>query len=56
MTNLDTEAGIDWTGCNLVERIPGKLAGRPIVRGTRIAADTIVVDFEIGESIHRTSA
>ena len=51
MTNFDTETEIDWTGCDLVERIPGKLAGRPIVRGTRIAADTIVQDFELGESI-----
>jgi uncharacterized protein (DUF433 family) len=51
MTNIDTDTEIDWTGCNLVERIPGKVAGRPLVRGTRIAADTIVQDFELGESI-----
>lgn len=25
---------IDWMGCELVERIPGKVSGRPIVRGT----------------------
>ena len=49
MTNTDTDTEIDWTGCDLVERIPGKVAGRPIVRGTRIAADTIVQDFELGE-------
>ena len=49
MTNIDTE--IDWTTCNLVERVPGKVAGRPILRGTRIAADTIIQDFELGESI-----
>jgi uncharacterized protein (DUF433 family) len=42
---------IDWTGCDLVERIPGKVSGRPIVRGTRILADTIVQDYELGESI-----
>lgn len=51
MTNIDTDTEIDWTGCNLVERIAGKVAGRPLVRGTRIAADTIVQDFELGESI-----
>ena len=51
MTNTDTDTEIDWTGCDLVERIPGKVAGRAIVRGTRIAADTIVQDFELGESI-----
>jgi uncharacterized protein (DUF433 family) len=46
---------IDWTGCELVERIPGKVSGRPIVRGTRILADTIVQDAELGsplEEIH----
>ena len=42
---------IDWTGCELVERIPGKVSGRPIVRGTRILADTIVQDAELGSSL-----
>jgi uncharacterized protein (DUF433 family) len=42
---------MDWTGCNLVERIPGKVSGQPIVRGTRILADTIVEDFANGSSI-----
>lgn len=51
MANLD----IDWTGCELVERVPGKVSGRPVVRGTRILADTIVEDAELGsplEEIH----
>ena len=42
---------IDWTGCELVEQIPGKMSGRPIVRGTRILADTIVQDAELGSSL-----
>ena len=46
-----TDSYIDWTGCNLVERISGKVSGRPIVRGTRILADTIVQDYELGESV-----
>jgi uncharacterized protein (DUF433 family) len=46
-----TDSYIDWTGCELVERVPGKVSGRPIVRGTRILADTIVQDYELGESI-----
>ena len=48
---MTTDSYIDWTGCELVERIPGKVSGRPIVRGTRILADTIVQDYELGESI-----
>jgi uncharacterized protein (DUF433 family) len=42
---------IDWTGCELVEQIPGKLSGRLIVRGTGILADTIVQDAELGSSL-----
>jgi uncharacterized protein (DUF433 family) len=42
---------IDWAGCELVERIPGKVSGRPIVRGTRILADTIVQDAELGSPL-----
>ena len=49
MTNTDTE--IDWTGCELVERIPGKVSGQPIVRGTRIMPEPIVRAFDRGESI-----
>jgi uncharacterized protein (DUF433 family) len=61
MAKLDTnetaggDSYVDWTGCELVERVPGKVSGRPIVRGTRILADTIVQDAELGsplEEIH----
>jgi uncharacterized protein (DUF433 family) len=47
----NTESYIDWTECELVERIPGKVSGRPVIRGTRILADTIVQDFELGSSM-----
>lgn len=46
---------IDWTSCELVERVPGKVAGKPVINGTRIEPDTIVQDFEMGspvEEIH----
>ena len=49
MTSADRY--IDWAGCELVERIPGKVSGRPIVRGTRILADTIVEDAELGSPL-----
>ena len=42
---------IDWRGCELVEQVPGKMSGRPVIKGTRILADTIVEDSELGESI-----
>ena len=51
MAKLDTQAGIDWTACELIEQIPGKVSGRPIVRGTRIMPDGIVNSYDMGESI-----
>ena len=51
MATLDTHAGIDWTACELIERIPGKVSGRPIVRGTRVMPDGIVNSFDMGDSI-----
>jgi uncharacterized protein (DUF433 family) len=51
MQKLDTQAGVDWTACELIEQIPGKVSGRPIVRGTRIMPDGIVNSYDMGESI-----
>ena len=48
---LDTKSEIDWTACELIERIPGKVSGKPIVRGTRILPDAIVGSYELGETI-----
>jgi uncharacterized protein (DUF433 family) len=49
--NADTDSDIDWMGCELIERVPGKVSGRPIVRGTRILPDAIVNSYELGDSI-----
>ncbi len=49
MTHTDT--GIDWLACELIEQIPGKVSGRPIVRGTRILPDAIVDSYDLGETI-----
>ncbi len=46
---------MNWNDCNLVERVPGKIGGRPVIEGTRIEPDTIVTDFELSspvEEIH----
>jgi uncharacterized protein (DUF433 family) len=51
MATLNTESDIDWTACELIERVPGKVSGRPIVRGTRIMPDGIVNSYDMGESI-----
>jgi uncharacterized protein (DUF433 family) len=42
---------MDWSGCELVEVIPGKVSGVPLVVGTRIPADLIVGDYELGSTV-----
>jgi uncharacterized protein (DUF433 family) len=42
---------MDWSGCELVEVIPGKVSGRPIVVGTRIPADLVIDYFDHGTSM-----
>ena len=51
MAKVDTALGIDWTQCELVECAPGKVSGRPVVRGTRIMPDAIVGSYDLGETI-----
>jgi uncharacterized protein (DUF433 family) len=41
--------------CELIEKISGKVSGRPIVRGTRILPDAIVDSYDLGETIDELS-
>jgi len=41
----------DWSGCELAEGIPGKVSGVPILKGSRVQADSIVENAESGESV-----
>ncbi|HEY0797127.1 MAG TPA: DUF433 domain-containing protein [Acidisarcina sp.] len=40
---------MDWTGCELVEVVPGKMSGAPVIKGTRVTPGTVVVNRELGE-------
>ncbi len=51
MANTETELEIDWMACELIESVPGKVSGRPVVRGTRIFPDAIAGSYELGDSI-----
>lgn len=51
MSNSSTDSEIDWTVCELIEIVPGKVSGRPIVRGTRIMPDGIVNSYDMGETV-----
>jgi uncharacterized protein (DUF433 family) len=47
----DVEVEFDWTACELIERVPGKVSGKPVVVGTRIMPDAIAGSFDLGETI-----
>jgi len=49
MPIADTD--IDWLACELIEQVPGKVSGRPIIRGTRILPDAIVNSYDAGETL-----
>jgi uncharacterized protein (DUF433 family) len=51
MINVETDVEIDWMACDLIESVPGKVSGRPVVRGTRIMPDAIVGSYELGDTI-----
>jgi uncharacterized protein (DUF433 family) len=51
VVKVGANADVDWTECELIECVPGKVSGRPVVRGTRIMPQAIVGSYELGESI-----
>jgi uncharacterized protein (DUF433 family) len=51
MARVDTTSDIDWTQCELIECVPGKVSGKPVVRGTRIMPEAIVGSYDLGETI-----
>ena len=42
---------VDWSGCDVIESVPGKMSGEPVIKGTRVLAGTIVGNFESGSSL-----
>lgn len=41
---------MNWSDCSIVETIPGKVSGTPIITGTRLPAQTIIDNFNAGVS------
>lgn len=37
---------IDWTGCELVEQIPGKVSGAPLLKNTRLPVEAILENYD----------
>jgi len=46
---------MDWSDCPLVEVDPFKLGGVPILKGTRMQADSIVENYEDGSPVGETA-
>ena len=42
---------MDWSECERVEIVPGKVSGKPVIKGTRVLADQVVEEAELGRSI-----
>jgi uncharacterized protein (DUF433 family) len=39
-------AALDWSKCHAVERIPGKVSGAWLFRGTRLPVATVIENLE----------
>jgi uncharacterized protein (DUF433 family) len=51
MASVEADLEADWLACELIEQVPGKVSGRPVVRGTRILPDANLNSYELGDSI-----
>jgi uncharacterized protein (DUF433 family) len=44
-----------WKDCPAVETVPDRLGGRPVVKDSRVAAETILESEELGETAEETA-
>lgn len=42
---------LDWSQCPAVERVPGKVSGAWVLRGTRMPVSVIFENLEVGANI-----
>jgi uncharacterized protein (DUF433 family) len=42
------EPQMDWTLCHIVEIVPGRLSGAPMVKNTRLPVDAILTNYDAG--------
>ena len=58
MPNMLTRAqtaAMDWSDCPLVKVVPGKVSGVPLLKGTRLPADTVLSNYEAGSPVDEIS-
>ena len=46
---------MDWSGCESVEVVPGKVSGVPLIKNTRVPADLVAESLEAGESVEEVA-
>lgn len=44
-----------WDNCELTERVPGKMNGQAVIKGTRVRAQTIIDNFEAGSPVEEVA-
>jgi uncharacterized protein (DUF433 family) len=42
---------MDWSGCELVEVVPGKVSGVPLIKGTHMPVDQVIESLDEGETV-----
>jgi uncharacterized protein (DUF433 family) len=48
-------ANFDWSQCDAIESVPGKVSGAWVFKGTRMPVQTVFANLEAGMSIHETT-
>ena len=43
-----TKQAIDWSGCPLVESVPGRVSGAPVIRNTRLPVQALIDNHDDG--------
>jgi uncharacterized protein (DUF433 family) len=44
-------ANLDWSKCDAVESVPGKVSGAWVFKGTRMPVQTVFANLEVGMSV-----
>ena len=48
-------ANLDWSQCDAVESVPGKVSGAWVFKGTRMPVQTVFANLEAGMSVKEIS-
>ncbi len=42
------DSRINWPDCDLIEKLPGKMGGQPVIKGTRLRPDDLLNNRDQG--------